>query len=91
MCPEINAPKITLAILGRTKYHRRGRAGSGNSAGLANSNSLVVAVLFIVLTLAVLGLTYFAISLQGKIAALTLTLEPGRTSHFYLFDDIDVL
>ena len=57
---------------GRPKY-RRSRAN-----GLSN-NSLVIAVLFVVLTLAVLGLTYFAISLQGKIAALTLTLEPGRT------------
>jgi len=53
----------------------RGRGHGSVAATFANS-PLVISVLFVILALAVLGLTYFAINLQGKIAALSLTLEP---------------
>ena len=81
-CCSNSSPSAWSRDHQRNSRHSNGRlklrrVQGAATASFANS-PLVVSVLFVILALAVLGLTYFAINLQGKIAALSLTLEPGK-------------
>ena len=51
----------------------------GGTAKCLGNGSMVISLLFFALTLGVISLTYFTVSLQARIADISMALEPGKT------------
>ena len=51
----------------------------GGTTKCLGNGSMVISLLFFALTLGVISLTYFTVSLQARIADISMALEPGKT------------